>query len=284
MPDSLDRLIADHSKFDVIHLHGDLRRLSALHGIATPIVATLYSQPTAATIAARTALPEPTLIALTDHQRAFFEGLRWHSSIPSGLPDRLHTFRGDSDNYLAYVGSIELMTGVRRAVEAALHAGMPLKIADRIAGHELHHLEQELAPFIERGASVEFVGELEPASLGEFLGRARALLFMDECSDPLPLVMLDALACGTPTVAWRSGASETVVQDDETGFLVTSVDDAALAIRRLHEINRLSCRRSFDERFDIKRTTRAYLALYEQLRQARLIPQTGGREIESAVD
>ena len=279
MPDSLDRLIAEHSNFDVIHLHGDLRRLSALHDIVTPIVATMYAHPTPATLAARSPLPEPTLIALTDYQRALFMGLRWHGTILPGLPERLHTFHIDSENYLAYVGPLQSMTGVRRALEAALHSGLPLKIADRIVGRELRQLEQQLAPYIERGASVEFVGEMEPGPLGDFLGRARALLFMDEWSTPLPLVLLDALACGTPIIAWRSGTSETVVRDGETGFLASSVDDAALAIRRLHEINRLACRRMFDERFSVKRMTHEYVRLYEDVQRAAcrpLVSDAGG--------
>ncbi|HEY5761095.1 MAG TPA: glycosyltransferase [Steroidobacter sp.] len=265
MPPALASLIAHASRFDVIHLHGDLQRFSALSTMLTPIVATLHAYPSPRMLAARASLPDAQLVAVSAHQRNLFPGLRWDATVPHGLPERQHTFHSEPRNYLSYVGSLTSVNSLRRAVEIALRSRLPLKIARHIVGRELRQLEQHLAPLIDAGASIEFVGDLETRELGELLGNARALLFTNEWSEPCPLAVLDALACGTPVIAWRSGATEEVIDHGRSGFIVSSVDDAIRAVANLDLIGRLGCRLAFDDRFGAKRMVRDYVSLYERL-------------------
>lgn len=273
--------ITQASRFDLIHLHGDVRRFAHLGNVTTLIAATLHSYPNPSTLTARAMLPDVALAAVSAHQRDLFPGLRWHAVVPHGLPERLHPFSIDPDNHLAYVGSLKCVRSLRRAVEIAMRSRMPLKIADRIVGRELRQLEQQLAPLINLGASVEFVGELDSAAFSEFLGGARALLFTNEWSGPCPLAVLDALACGTPVIGWRAGAIETLIEQGRSGFIIGSVDEAVSAVADLDRISRLGCRRAFDERFSAQRMARDYAALYAQLlsmpRQVARYAALGGR-------
>jgi glycosyltransferase involved in cell wall biosynthesis len=265
MPPALAALISHASRFDIIHVHGDLQRFSALSVMLTPVVATIHAYPSPRMLAARPVLPEVELVAVSAHQRNLFPGLRWRATVQHGLPEGQHTFRSEPRNYLSYVGSLTSVNSLRRAVEIALRSRLPLKIARHIVGRELRQLEQHLAPLIAAGASIEFVGDLETRELGELLGNARALLFTNEWSEPCPLAVLDALACGTPVIAWRSGAVEEIIDHGRSGFIVSSVEDAIRAVADLDLISRLDCRLAFDERFGAKRMARDYVALYEEL-------------------
>jgi hypothetical protein len=180
MPNSLDGLIAEHSKFDIIHLHGDIHRLSALHDIATPIVATMYSHPSASMLAVRAMLPEPALVALTEHQRTLFKGLRWHETILPGLPERLPPFHVDGGRYLAHVGSVKSVTAMRRAVEVALLSGRPLRIAGRILGREIRELEQQLAPLSAAAGIIPASGGRE--AIESIVRRRSSLDYIDAAS------------------------------------------------------------------------------------------------------
>lgn len=268
LPDSLHSLLTQRPAFDIIHLHGDVSHSSAVLSSGATVVATLHSYPSPTMLAARASLRGVALVAVNEHQRTLFDGLQWRATIAHGLPHRVQTFRADPDNYLVYAGSLQSSSALRRAVEIAVRTGYALKIADRIVGRELEHIERQLAPWIDLGASVEFLGELPAAELGALVSRARALLFTDEWPDPLPLVMLLSLAGGTPIVAWRSGASEFAIQHGETGFVIASVDEAVDAVARLPDISRFSCRRAFDERFGIQRMAKQYASLYEEILRA----------------
>ncbi len=261
----LELLVTHARRFDLIHLHGDLRRFARLSNVTTPIVATMHSYPNPGTLAARVTLPDVVPVAVSAHQRDLLQRLGWRALVPHGLPERLHPFSIDPGSYLAYAGSLICVSSLRRAVEIAARSRMPLKIADRIVGRELRQLEQQLAPLINLGASVEFVGELDTAGLSEFLGGARALLFTNDWSEPCPLAVLDALACGTPVIGWRAGAIETLIEQGQSGVIIGSVDEAASAVADLDRTSRLSCRRAFDERFGALRMARDYAALYTQL-------------------
>lgn len=263
--EALQSLFTHASRFDLIHLHGDLQQCVRLSNVSTPIVATLHGYPNPGTLSARSMFPDIALVAVSEHQRNLFQGLRWRGIVPSGLPERLHSFHVDPGNYLAYAGSLTCVNSLRRAVEIAMRSRLPLKIADYIVGRELRRIEQELAPLVAAGASVEFVGRLDCAGLSELLGGARALLFTNEWSEPCPLAVLDALACGTPVIAWRASAIEELIEPGRSGFTVGSVDEAVDAVEHVEVISRLSCRRTFDERFGAQRMARDYAALYAQL-------------------
>src|SRR5262249_32919874 len=155
---------------------------------------------------------------------------------------------------------------VDRAVEIARRAGMPLKIAAKIYAGERDYYNQAIEPLLRECRSfVEFIGEVGGRDKDEFLGRAAALLFPIDWPEPFGLGMIEALACGTPVIAWRNGSVPEVIQDGVTGFVVDSVADAVEAVGRLAWLDRATCRRAFEDCFDAARMARDYVEVYRRL-------------------
>jgi glycosyltransferase involved in cell wall biosynthesis len=155
--------------------------------------------------------------------------------------------------------------GVDRAIEISQQTGLPLKIAGKIYPEERNYFDTSIAPLLRAaGSGVEFIGELGQCDKNEFLGKARALLFPIDWPEPFGLVMIEALACGTPVIAWRRGSVPEVLADGVTGYIVESVSEAVNAVGRLDQLNRCECRRVFEERFTDERMARDYLRVYER--------------------
>jgi glycosyltransferase involved in cell wall biosynthesis len=176
------------------------------------------------------------------------------------------TFNANPEMYLAFLGRMSPEKGVERAVEVARLAGIPLKIAGKIYPEERAYFDDQIAPLLRQSsASVEFTGELGGAEKTGFLGEAQALLFPIDWPEPFGLVMIEAMACGTPTIAWRRGSVPEVINDGVTGFGVDTVDDAARAVSRIDRLDRTACRRVFEARFDATRMAREYVQVYRAL-------------------
>jgi glycosyltransferase involved in cell wall biosynthesis len=156
--------------------------------------------------------------------------------------------------------------GVDRAIEISQQTGLPLKIAAKIYPEERNYFDTSIAPLLRAaGPGVEFIGELGQREKNEFLGKAKALLFPIDWPEPFGLVMIEALACGTPVIAWRRGSVPEVLADGVTGYIVESVSEAVDAVGRLDQLNRCDCRRAFEECFTDEHMTRDYLRVYERL-------------------
>jgi glycosyltransferase involved in cell wall biosynthesis len=187
-----------------------------------------------------------------------------------GLPESLHTFYPHPGKYLAFLGRISPEKGVERAIEVARRTGIPLKIAAKIYEEDRNYFDRVIQPLLSANASiVEFMGEVGGAAKDEFLGRALALLFPIDWPEPFGLVMIEAMACGTPVIAWRKGSVPEIMQDGKTGFVVDSLEDAVRCIPRLTSIRREDCRRVFQKRFRAERMATDYLRIYEQMIHAR---------------
>src|SRR5262249_47530173 len=151
----------------------------------------------------------------------------WQATIYHGLPWTLHKFQANSAHYLAFLGRISPEKRLDRAIEIARRAGMPLKVAAKIYDEDRAYYQTEIAPLLEKCQSfVEFIGEVGRERKDEFLGGAAALLFPIDWAEPFGLVMIEALACGTPVIAWRNGSTPEIVEDGVTGFVVDSMNDA----------------------------------------------------------
>jgi len=158
--------------------------------------------------------------------------------------------------------------GVDRAIEIARLAKLRLKIAARIYPEERAYYHDRIEPLLRQsGAWVEYVGEVGGRKKDEFLGNARALLFPIDWPEPFGLVMIEAMACGTPVIAWRNGSVPEVITDGVTGFIVDTIDEAVRAVERVTSLNRQICRRSFEEHFDAARMARDYVEVYRRLVQ-----------------
>jgi glycosyltransferase involved in cell wall biosynthesis len=140
---------------------------------------------------------------------------------------------------------------------------MPLKIAAKIGAADISYWHDVIQPMIEQRPQVEYVGEINDQQKAAFLGNATALLFPIDWPEPFGLVMIEAMSCGTPTLAFRSGSVPEVIEDGVSGFVVTSIEEAVAAAGRLGQLNRCLVRRAFERRFTVERMTRHYLAIYE---------------------
>jgi glycosyltransferase involved in cell wall biosynthesis len=252
-------------EFDVIHLHCDYLGYSALRRAGTPFLATLHS---------RLDLPElrrlyevfsdVPVVSISDAQRAPLPQAHYIGTVPHGLPENLLLPGSGSGGYLAFLGRISPEKAPDRAIRIAALAGLKLKIAAKIDRVDQQYLKEQIEPLLAQ-PHVEFVGEIGEAEKNEFLGNAVGLLFPIAWREPFGLAMIEAMACGTPVVARRNGSVPEVVDEGVTGFIVASDAEAAVAARRLHQLDRTRIRQVFEERFTAQRMAEDYVSLYRRV-------------------
>ena len=265
-------------RFDLIHFHLDYVHFPALSRFPCPTVTTLHGNLGSADQAAFfEAFPAVPLVSISDDQRRPIPRANWRGTVYHGLPVNLHTFRAGPGSYLAFLGRISPEKGLDRAIEIARRAGMPLRVAAKIYPEERPYYEREIEPLLRSSPWVEFVGEVGGAAKDAFLGEAHALLFPIEWAEPFGLVMIEAMACGTPVVAYRRGSVPEVMIPGTTGFVVDDVPGAVAAVARVAGLDRRACRDAFVRRFAADRMARDYEAVYRKLvGEGR--PKSPGRE------
>jgi glycosyltransferase involved in cell wall biosynthesis len=204
------------------------------------------------------------LVSVSDAQRASVPWAGWEGTIHHGLPTDLYLpARGDG-GYLAFIGRISPEKGVEKAIKIARRAGIPLKIAAKIDKADLDYYNDKIKRQL-MGSGVEFIGEIGDREKGEFLGRAMALLFPIDWPEPFGLVMIEAMANGTPVIAFRRGSVPEIIDEGVTGFVVDSIDEAVAAIPRAAALDPSGVRHCFEERFSVERMARDYIELYEDV-------------------
>jgi glycosyltransferase involved in cell wall biosynthesis len=263
----LELVFQDVSRFDVLHFHCDYLHFPLLRRSPCPSVTTLHGrlhlpdlQPLFAAYA------EVPLVSISNDQRRPMPWANWQATVYHGLPRNLHTFREQPGEYLAFLGRISPEKRLDRAIEIARRAGRKLKVAAKIYPEERDYYQRAIEPRLHASRSfVEFLGEIGGRDKNEFLGNAYALLFPIDWAEPFGLVMIEALACGTPVIAWRCGSVPEVITDGVTGFVVDSLDQAVQAVERIADLSRHACRTAFEERFDIARMARDYLEVYRRM-------------------
>jgi glycosyltransferase involved in cell wall biosynthesis len=191
--------------------------------------------------------------------------MNWVGTVHHGIPAESLRWPPDAtEGYLAFLGRIAPEKGPDIAVRLANEAGLPLRIAAKIPGSQHRFFKNQIEPHVD-GTRVRFVGEIADDRKAEFLGKAAALLFPIKWPEPFGLVMIEAMACGTPVIAFRAGAVCEVVDHGITGFIVESESEALSAIRRIGELDRARVRARFDERFTACRMADDYIRLYRKL-------------------
>ena len=262
----LEKLRQRAGDFDVVHFHIDLLQFPLIRGFAGRTVTTLHG---------RLDLPDlrpfysefhdVPLVSISKAQRWPMPAVRWVGNVPHGLPRNLLPFqRCSGGDYLAFLGRIAPEKRPDRAIEIAARTGFKLKIAAKIDPADRAYWET-IRRLVEGNPNVEFIGEIDERQKAEFLGNARALLFPIDWPEPFGLVMIEAMACGTPIVAFRQGSVPEVMEDGVSGFIVGDVDQAVEAVRHLGDLNRLMVRRVFERRFTVQAMARAYLDIYSGL-------------------
>jgi glycosyltransferase involved in cell wall biosynthesis len=276
----MELVFQDISRFDVVHFHCDYLHFPLLRRYPCPSVTTLHGQLHLPDLLPLfTEYSELPLVSISNEQRRPIPWANWQATIYHGLPRDLHTFREGPGQYLAFLGRISPEKRLDRAIAIARQAGMRLKIAAKIYPEEKDYFRATIEPLLQESQDwVEFIGEVGGQEKDEFLGNACALLFPIDWPEPFGLVMIEAMACGTPVIAWRNGSVPEVVEDGVTGFIVESVDEAVQAVERVGRLDRELCRKVFEERFDAARMARDYLEVYRRVvqdAQETILPDSG---------
>ena len=267
----LEDVLRRASEFDVIHFHiaqfhfPSARRLpvphvTTLHGrLDIPQFAPLYQE-----------FNDIPVVSISDAQRQPLPDARWMATVHHGLPSGLLPFRSEPEGYLAFIGRISPEKRVDRAITIATACGLPLRIAAKVDPADREYFERDIRHLFDNPL-VEFIGEINEVQKAAFLGGARALLFPIDWPEPFGLVMIEALACGTPVVAFRGGSVTEVIDDGVTGFVVDNMTDAIDATRRVHLLSRQQCRCTFERRFGVTRMAEDYVTVYEKLIAAQTV-------------
>jgi glycosyltransferase involved in cell wall biosynthesis len=262
----LQELHLREDEFDVIHFHVDLIHFPFFEELAHKTVTTLHGRLDLEDLSeAYARWPQYPLVSISNDQRRPLPAANWVRTIQHGVPDDLlRPMAEPKGNYLGFLGRISPEKRPDRAIAIARRAGLKLKIAAKVDTVDRAYFADVIEPLLSE-PGVEFVGEIGDSEKPAFLGNAAALLFPIDWPEPFGLVMIEAMACGTPVVAWRCGAVPEVVDDGVTGFIVTSEDQAVSAVERASSLDRSAIRRAFERRFTSKVMARNYLALYWSL-------------------
>ena len=260
----IDQVIRRQHDFDIIHLHGEHLHYPLVPLLRVPLLTTLHGR-----------LDLPDLIPFYDtfrqvpvssvsqHQRRPLPDIDWQGTVYHGLPDSLlRPGRGDG-GYFAFLGRVSPEKGLDRAIAIARRSGIPLKIAAKVDAAGRRHFER-IRQLLEQ-PGIDFIGEIGDSEKNAFLGDALGLLFPIDWPEPFGLVMIEAMACGTPVLAFRRGSVPEILEDDVTGVMVDDVEQAVAAVGRLLAIPRGRCRESFRRRFSATRMARDYLGLYRRM-------------------
>lgn len=255
----------DAGDFDLLHFHLDYYPFSLFMRQPTPFLTTLHGrldlpehQPVFTTFS------KVPVVSISDSQRRPVPQANWLATIHHGMPAALLTPRPVQPTYLAVLGRIAPEKGVDRAIKIALRAGMPLKIAAKVDQSDREYFEQVIEPML-TNPLIEYLGEIGDSEKSAFLSGASALLLPIHWPEPFGLVMIEAMACGTPVIAYRHGSVPEVIDDGLSGFIVDDEDGAVVAVGRLGELDRRAVRKQFEARFTARRMALDYLVQYRRL-------------------
>jgi glycosyltransferase involved in cell wall biosynthesis len=261
----LENVFQRADEFDVIHFHVDylhypvsrrhsIAHVTTMHGrLDIPDLMPLYEE-----------FQDIPIISISNAQREPLPWVNWQATVYHGLPKHLYHFRARPGKYLAFLGRISPEKRVDRAIEIAKKTGIPLRIGAKIDRVDQDYFATVVEPLL-HDPLVECVGEIGEREKDEFLGNAYALLFPIDWPEPFGLVMIEAMACGTPIIAYRQGAVPELMEEGRTGFIVSELEDAIAAVRRIPELSRKRCREVFEQRFTASRMAKDYVRIYRRL-------------------
>ncbi|HDR9488098.1 TPA: glycosyltransferase family 4 protein [Burkholderia aenigmatica] len=254
--------------FDVLHFHMDYYSFSVFNRQETPYVTTLHG---------RLDLPEQQpvfdtfntapVISISNAQRQPLPQAKWLTTVYHGLPDTLYMPQPVEPRYLAFLGRISPEKRVDTAIRIARQCGLPIKIAAKIDSADQEYFEREIKPLFAL-PHVEYIGEIADHQKAEFLSGAHALLFPIDWPEPFGLVMIEAMSCGTPVIAFNRGAVPEVVDEGVSGFIVEDEISAVAAVNRLHLLPRARVRQRFEARFTSRRMAQQYVDVYQSVIRA----------------
>jgi len=258
----MDEVMRKSDQFDIMHFHTDYLHFPFSSRCNTPCVTTLHGRLDIADLQPLyRQFPRQPVISISNSQRGPLPKANWMGTVYHGLPVDLHPLHQGKGEYLAFIGRVSPEKGLDRAIEIAVQTNYPLKIAAKIDRVDQHYYDKQIAHLMNHPL-IKFVGEIDEVQKTSLLGNARALLFPVDWAEPFGLVMIEAMSCGTPVIAFNRGAVPEVIEDGVTGFIVETVPQAIEAFSRIHELSRTNIRRVFEQRFTAKRMAADYLQIY----------------------
>ena len=258
----LQRVLDESDQFDLIHFHIDYLHFPISRLMRLPHVTTLHGRLNMPDLKPfYDIFSDMPVVSISHEQRKPLMNANWVGNVYHGLPENLFQPSYDSGKYLAFLGRISPEKRVDRAIEIAVRAGIPLKIAAKVDKSDQEYFVEHIRPMLEHPL-VEFIGEVSENEKNELLGDAIALLFPIDWQEPFGLVMIESLACGTPVVAFNKGSVPEVISHGVNGFIVETLDDAVRAVENIGLIDRKECRRSFEQRFTAGRMAADYVKVF----------------------
>jgi glycosyltransferase involved in cell wall biosynthesis len=255
---------AEAEQFDIIHSHLDCLGFPMSRRCVRPVLATLHGQLDLA--GSRPVFEEFSdlpVCSISNAQRSPLPNLNWQGTVYHGLP-AIYPFYPETGSYLAFLGRMAPEKRPDHAIEIARRIGMPLRMAAKVDPTNREYFQTEIAPLLE-DPLVDYIGEISDGEKGDFLGKAAAVLCPYDWPEPFGLVLIEALACGTPVLAYRRGSIPEIIDDGITGFICENPSEMVSALSRLPRIQRQHCREAFEARFMVSRMATDYVQLYEKL-------------------
>lgn len=267
-------------QFDVLHFHVDMLHFTMFEQQAHKVITTLHGRLDLKDLSqAYKRWPQFQLVSISDHQRHPLPDANWIATVPHGFPADLYKYCArPSGDYFAFLGRISPEKCPDLAIRLAQHTGIPIKIAAKVDAVDVGYFEAVVKPLL-KDPLIEYIGEIDDDYKSDFLGNALCLLFPINWPEPFGLVMIEAMACGTPVIAWNCGSVPEVVEEGVTGFIVESEAQALAAVRRLPSINRRNVRDAFERRFTARIMAHTYQGVYagmlrEHANETRVIRST----------
>ena len=260
----IEMVAREAADFDIVHFHIDylhfpvsrrrrIPALTTLHGrLDIPDLVPLYRE-----------FPDMRVVSISNSQRSPLSWVNWVGTVYHGLPENGYTLHPGPGKYLAFLGRISPEKRVDRAIEIARRSRIPIKIAAKVDAVDKDYFESRIRALLD-DPMVEYIGEIGEREKNEFLGNARALLFPIDWPEPFGLVMVEAMACGTPVIAFPMGSVPELLDEGTTGVIVNNIDEAVEAVDRIGSISRTICRQAFEERFSAARMARDYVEIYRR--------------------
>jgi glycosyltransferase involved in cell wall biosynthesis len=272
----LEEVRRQAADFDILHFHVDMIHMPLVRELGVPALTTLHGRQDLPDLQPFYAVfNDVPLISISNDQRRPVPFANWRGTVYHGLPRDLLPPGHGSGGYLAFLGRISPEKRPDRAIEIAARSGLTLKIAAKVDKADQAYWDEVVSPLVRAHPNVEFIGEVDERRKAGFLGEALAVLFPIDWPEPFGLVMIEAMACGTPVIAFPCGSVPEIIDDGASGFIVDSLDAAVAAVGRSAGLDRARVRRCFEQRFTAERMARDYVAIYRRLagiESARLMP------------
>ncbi len=266
----MDRVLKEAASFDILHFHTDVLQLPLVGQCRTPCLSTAHGRLDLPDLKSLfRCFPNQPMVSISNSQRAPLPWLNWRATVHHGLPLGLYSLHPEPGDYFAFVGRLSPEKRADRAIEIARACGVPLRIAAKIDESDRPYFESTIQPLL-NDPLVTFVGEIGDEAKNHFIGNARALLMPIDWPEPFGLVMIEAMACGTPVIAYDRGSVPEIIDEGVTGCIVHSQEEAIAAARNIGAIDRRRCRQVFEQRFSAHVMAKRYLDVYRELVEARM--------------